>query len=332
MKQLDPQARALLAQLAASPLPAISTLSPAAAREQYRRSRTPLWPAAPEVAEVRNLAMPGPGGPLALRLYRALGAAEGARLPAVVFFHGGGWLVGDLDTHDVVCRQFANAAHCAVVAVDYRLAPEHKFPAAVDDCVAATRWVAAHAEELGIDAARIAVAGDSAGGNLAAVTALTLRDLPQSGDPSLVMQMLVYPVTDQAGDTASAGAYAEGYLLTSASMRWYRDMYLRGDADIGDWRASPLRAADLSGLPPAYVITAGFDPLLDEGEAYAGRLRAAGVDVTYECFEGMVHGFVVMGGVLAASHHAIYRLAQGLARALGAAPGATALRTPPVRP
>ena len=332
MKQLDPQARALLAQLAASPLPAISALSPAAAREQYRLSRAPLWPAPPEVDQVRDLVMPGPGGPLALRLYRALGSAEGAKPPAVVFFHGGGWLVGDLDTHDVACRQFANAAHCAVVAVDYRLAPEHKFPAAVDDCVAATRWVAAHAAELGIDAARIAVAGDSAGGNLAAVTALSLRDLPLPGDPSLVMQMLIYPVTDQAGDTASAGAYAEGYLLTRASMLWYRDMYLRSDADIGDWRASPLRAADLSGLPPAYVITAGFDPLLDEGEAYAGRLRAAGVDVTYECFEGMVHGFVLMGGVLAASNHALYRLAQGLARALGAAPGATALRTPSVRP
>lgn len=332
MKQLDPQARQLLESAASSGLPPIQSLSAPAAREQYRRSRAPLRPAPPDVAQVRELSMPGPGGALALRLYRAHGAAADAKLPAVVFFHGGGWLVGDLDTHDVVCRHLANAAHCAVIAVDYRLAPEHKFPAAVDDSVAATRWVAAHAAELGVDAARIAVGGDSAGGNLAAVTALTLRDLPQQGDPFLVMQMLIYPVTDQAGNTASAGAYAEGYLLTRASMLWYRENYLRGESDITDWRASPLCAADLSGLPPAYVITAGFDPLLDEGLAYAERMRAAGVDVTYECFEGMVHGFVVMGGVLAASHHAIYRLAQGLARILEAAPGATALRTPSMRP
>lgn len=299
----------MIEQAARSPLPPYHTLSLAAVREQYRQSRAPLKPESPDVAEVRELSMPGPGGPLALRLYRALGSQGDAILPVVVYFHGGGWVVGDLDSHDVVCRQLANAAHCAVVAVDYRLAPEHKFPAAVADSVAATCWVAAHAEALRIDAARIAVAGDSAGGNLAAVTALCLRDL---GGPPLVMQLLVYPVTDQAITSASAKAYADGYLLTRVNMLWYRDNYLRNAADIGDWRASPLCATDLSGLPPAYVITAGFDPLLDEGQAYAERLRAAGVDVTYECFEGMVHGFLTMGGVLAGAHHAIYRLAQGL--------------------
>ena len=319
MKQLDPQVRAVLEEAARAPVPAKQSQSPAEVREQYRRTRAPLRPAPPDVAQVRELVMPGPGGPLALRLYRAAAARDGARLAGVVYFHGGGWMVGDLDTHDVVCRQLANAADCAVVAVDYRLAPEHKFPAAVEDAVAAVRWVAAHAAQLGIDAARIAVAGDSAGANLAAVAALTLRDLRGRGEecgPPLAMQLLVYPVTDQAFDTASMHDYGEAYQLTRADMLWYRDAYLRSEVDIADWRASPLRAASLAGLPPAYVMTAGFDPLLDEGQAYADRLRAAGVDVTYECFEGMVHGFLVMGGVLAASHHAIDRLAQGLTREL----------------
>ena len=328
MKQLDPQVRALLEAAARSNAPLLQSLSPVAAREQYLRSRAPVRPPTPDVESVRDLLMPGPGGALALRLYRGLGTASGARLPAVVYFHGGGWVVGDLYSHDVVCRQLANAAHCAVIAVDYRLAPEHKFPAAVDDSIAAVRWVAAQAGELGLDLARIAVAGDSAGGNLAAAAALSLRDQPQPGDPQLIMQLLVYPVTDQGLDPPSVSDYAEGYMLTRADMVWYREQYLRADTDIADWRASPLRAADLSGLPPAYVITAGFDPLLDMGRAYADRLRAAGVDVTYECFEGMVHGFLTMGAVLAASPHAISRLAQGLTRELAR----TAEGVRPLRP
>jgi acetyl esterase len=314
MKQIDPQVRQLLEKAARSPWPPYHTLTPAQAREQYRQTRAPLHPESPDVAEVRDLAMPGSGGPLALRLYRARGTQRDALLPAVVYFHGGGWVVGDLDTHDVVCRQLANAARCAVIAVDYRLAPEHRFPAAVEDSVAATLWVAQQAALLGIDAARISVAGDSAGGNLAAVTAITLRDLGPAGGPPLVAQLLIYPVTDQACNSVSAQAYAEGYLLTRPNMLWYRDSYLRNGDDIGDWRASPLCAAGLAGLPPAYVITAGFDPLLDEGQAYAEALGAAGVEVTYECFEGMVHGFITMGGVLAGAGHLVYRLAQFLNR------------------
>ena len=198
-----------------------------------------------------------------------------------------------------------------MVAVDYRMGPEHKFPAAVEDALAATRWVAAEAAALGVDAARIAVGGDSAGGNLAAVVALALRD---AGGPALVFQALVYPATDQRMDSASHVNFAEGYMLTRNNMLWYRGNYLN-PTDYDDWRASPLRAADLAQLPPAHIITAGYDPLLDEGRAYSDRLLAAGVPVLYECFEGMTHGFLTMGGVVAAANHALYRLGQSLAQA-----------------
>jgi acetyl esterase len=198
------------------------------------------------------------------------------------------------------------------VSVDYRLAPEHKFPAAFDDAVAATHWVHAHAETLGVDAERLAVGGDSAGGNLAAAVAIAFRD---TWGPRIAMQTLIYPATDMAADAPSHAAFAEGYMLTRDVILWFRDNYLRGAADEADWRASPLRAGDLAGLPPAYVITAGFDPLLDEGRAYADRLRAAGVKVTYECFAGMIHGFVTMGGAIAAAHHAINRASLGLKQA-----------------
>jgi acetyl esterase len=262
---------------------------------------------------VRDFAASGPAGPIPLRLYRGLGAAAGAPLPLLVYFHGGGWTIGDLDTHDIVCRTLANKARCAVIAVDYRMGPEHKFPAAVEDCIAATRWVAERAAALGVDAARIAVGGDSAGGNLAAVVAITLRD---ALGPALVFQALVYPATDQRMDSASHARFGEGYLLTRDNMLWFRDNYL-SPADYDDWRASPLRAADLARLPPAHIITAGYDPLVDEGRAYSDRLVAAGVPVLYECFEGMAHGFLTMGGVVAAANHALYRLGQSLAQAFG---------------
>ena len=191
------------------------------------------------------------------------------------------------------------------------MGPEHKFPAAVEDCVAATRWVAEQAAALGVDAARIAVGGDSAGGNLATVVAITLRD---AGGPPLVFQALVYPATDQRMDSASHATFGEGYLLTRDNMLWFRDNYL-APGDYDDWRASPIRAADLARLPPAHIITAGYDPLVDEGRAYSDRLLAAGVPVLYECFEGMAHGFLTMGGVVAAANHALYRLGQSLALA-----------------
>jgi len=213
-----------------------------------------------------------------------------------------------------VCRQLAHFSRAGVVAVDYRLAPEHRFPAAVEDAVGATRWVRRSAAQLGLDPERVAVAGDSAGGNLAAVTALQLRD---DGDPPLAAQVLVYPATDLAMDRPSYTAFAEGYLLTRADMLWHRGLYLRDERDIGDWRASPLRAARFAGLAPAYVIVAGFDPLRDEGREYAQALETAGVPSSVECFEGMIHGFLMMGGRVAAAGHAIYRIAQQLRPLMG---------------
>ena len=308
---VDPQMRAVIARAAQSGLPPYYQLGAVEARRLYKETRAALAPPAPDVAEVRDLSAPGPGGTIPLRWYRGLGTEAGAALPVLVYFHGGGWTIGDLDTHDIVCRTLANKARCAVIATDYRMGPEHQFPAAVEDCVALTRWVVAQAGALGVDPARVAVGGDSAGGNLAAVVAITLRD---AGRPPLAFQALVYPATDQRMDSASHTSFAEGYLLTRENMLWFRDNYLL-PADYDDWRASPLRAADLAHLPPAHIVTAGYDPLRDEGRAYSDRLVAAGVPVLYECFEGMAHGFLTMGGVLAASNHALYRIGQSLAQA-----------------
>ena len=316
MRQLAPQARAVLERIARANLPPYPTLGAAGARELYRETRGALAAVPPVLESVEDLHASGPAGDLRVRLYRPRGAADAGPLPVLVYFHGGGWTIGDLDTHDVVCRVLADLARCAVASVDYRLAPEHKFPAAVDDPVAATNWVAGEAARLGIDARRIAVGGDSAGGNLAAVVALIARD---SGGPALAMQTLIYPATDMAADTPSHFRYGEGHLLTRDAILWFRGNYLRDGADEADWRASPLKARDLSRLPPAYVITAGFDPLVDEGRAYADRLQAAGVPVTYECFEGMIHGFVTMGGAIAAANHALARCAQGLRRVFAGA-------------
>ena len=308
---LDAQMQAVIERINNSGLPPFYTVSAHEARRLYKEARAHLSPPAPEVDEVRALAARGPAGPIPLRLYRGLGTGAGAPLPVLVFFHGGGWTIGDLDTHDIVCRTLANKARCAVVAVDYRLGPEHKFPAAVEDCIAATRWVAGQGAALGIDAERLAVGGDSAGGNLATVVAIALRD---AGGPPLAFQALVYPATDQRMDSASHAQFGEGYLLTRNNMVWFRDNYL-APADYDDWRASPIRAADLARLPPAHIITAGYDPLVDEGRAYSERLVAAGVPVLYECFEGMAHGFLTMGGAVAAANHALYRLGQSLAQA-----------------
>ena len=308
---VDPQMQGVLDRIAKAALPAFYSVSADEARRLYRESRAAFSPAVPEVAEARDLALSGPGGRIPLRLYRGLGTEAGALLPVLVFFHGGGWTIGDLDTHDIVCRTLANKARCAVVAVDYRMGPEHKFPAAVDDCIAATRWVAAQSAAIGVDVSRIAVGGDSAGGNLAAVTAIALRD---AGGPPLVFQALVYPATDQRMDSDSHARLAEGYLLTRNNMLWFRGNYLE-PGQYDDWRASPLRAADLARLPPAHIITAGYDPLLDEGRAFSDRLVAAGVPVLYECFEGMTHGFLTLGGVVAGANHALYRLAQSLSQA-----------------
>ena len=309
---LDPQVKALLERIAAAGRPSLHTLTPPEAREEYRRSRRALHPDPPEVAAIKNLTFPGPDDTLGARLYRAIGAGAEETLPGLVYFHGGGFVIGDLDTHDVVCRGLANAARCAVVSIDYRLAPEHKFPAAVDDAVAATRWVAEHAGELGIDATRLAVAGDSAGGNLAAVVALTARD---GGRPALVFQVLIYPGTHPPHHTRSAEVNGQGYVLTRDVVDYFRRNYVRGPKDFDDWRCAPLLAPDVTRLPPALVITAGYDPLLDEGKAYAEKLAAAGVTVQYTCYDGLIHGFITMGRVLDAANRAIDECGAALARA-----------------
>lgn len=292
---LDEEAKALLEAVAKASRPAYESVGAVAARKLYKETRSAVSPPAPDVALAANMAAPGPHGPIPLRYYRPLGAEARAALPVLVFYHGGGWVIGDLDTHDVVCRTLANEGQCAVVSVDYRMGPEHKFPAAVDDAFAALKWVAHEAAHLHVDATRIAVGGDSAGGNLAAVAALMARD---AGGPGLRLQLLIYPATDMAMDTASHQAFAEGHLLTRSSMTWFQMMYLNGPADMADWRASPLKAVSLADLPPAHVIVAGNDPLRDEGEAYAKALQAAGNIATFREFPGSIHGFITMGKVL----------------------------------
>ena len=310
---LDPQASAVLEQAARSAAPALDSLSIADARRLYRETRLALAPPPVAMEETRDFLVPDAVGGIKARYYRPPGEKPGEPLPAAVYFHGGGWTCGDLDTHDSVCRGIAAHGRCVVVAIDYRMGPEHKFPAAVDDAIAAVRWVSANAESLHVDATRLVVAGESAGGNLAAVVAIAARD---SG-PALAMQVLIYPVVDQASDTDSLKRFARGYSLTLELLRWYQANYLRDARDRDDWRASPLRARDHSRLPPAYVVTAGFDPLLDEGKAYADRLAQSGVPVIYECFEGQIHGFVPMGGAIAAARHAHYRIGQMLRTRFG---------------
>jgi acetyl esterase len=304
---LHPQAQALLELIEKVGLPATHTLPPQEARRYYRERRAYTQPAPPDMAAVAALDARG----IPVRLYRPPGSRETDRLPLLVYFHGGGWVIGDLDTHDVLCRELAQHAGCAVASVDYRLAPEHRFPAAVDDAVAATRWLRAQAASLMLDPARIAVGGDSAGGNLAAVVALAARD---AGDPPLSFQLLIYPATDMRCVAESHRTNGQGYLLTSDTIGYFRSHYIDAP-QYGDWRASPLLRDDLSRLPPAFVLTAGYDPLRDEGLAYADRLTAAGNVVTQVCFERQIHGFITMGRVIDESNAAVRICASELKRA-----------------
>jgi acetyl esterase len=311
---LHPQARALLDLIEQRGLPPMQTLSPVEARLFYRDRRSLTQPQAPAVAEITDLAAEGPHGAIPLRLYRPVPRSDQpAAAPVLVYYHGGGWTIGDLDTHDVLCRQLANGSRCAVVAVDYRMGPEHRFPAAVDDCLAATRWISRHAAALGLDATRLAVGGDSAGGNLAAVVAIAGRD---AGDLPIAWQLLVYPATDMRRGHASHTSNGRGYLLEAETIGYYHDNYIDDDADDLDWRASPLLHGDLSGLPRALLLTAGFDPLRDEGLAYADALAAAGNDSTYVCFDRQIHGFITMGKVIDEANTAVALCAAELARAL----------------
>ncbi len=291
---VDPQIRQVIDALAASDFAPVHLQTPEEARAQYVRMVEARGIVPAPVGAIEERTIPGPAGELPVRIYRP--APDTGDLPALVYFHGGGHVVGNLDTHDAVARNLCNGAGCVVVSVDYRLAPEDKFPAAAEDALAAVRWCAERGSGIGVDPLRMAVGGDSAGGNLAAVAALMARD---AGGPAIRLQVLVYPVVDYGCDTESYRTYADGYgMLDARSMRWFRDHYLRDEADRLDWRAAPLRAADLSGLPPALVLTAERDILHDEGEAYAQRLRAAGVDVEYRDCEGMIHGFFTMAPMI----------------------------------
>jgi acetyl esterase len=310
---LHPHAQGLLRLMQEKNIPPTHTLSPPQARDFYRQRKEATQPPPPEVALARDLKAPGPAGDIPLRLYRPMGSNAQQKLPVLVYYHGGGWVIGDLETHDVLCRQLANFSGCAVVAVDYRLAPDHRFPAAVDDSWAATCWVQQNADELQLDGTRLAVGGDSAGGNLAAVMALMARD---RGGVAVAFQLLIYPATDQRRQWPSHEANGQGYLLTKESMDYYHDHYLGGAAHDLDWRASPLLHQNLQNLPPAFVLIAGYDPLRDEGEAYAQKLSEAGNRASLVSFERQIHGFITMGKVIDEANTAVRLCASELAAAL----------------
>jgi acetyl esterase len=296
---LDGAAQRVLDLIRESGRPAIETLTPTEARAVQVASRPVLLPDPPPVALVRELNAPGKAGPVRLRLYRGVGTKPDAELPCLVYCHGGGWVICDLDSHDWVCRRLANLAGCAVISVDYRLAPEHKFPAAVEDAASAISFVAREGSSLGIDPSRIAVGGDSAGGNLAAVMALMARD---GALPPVVGQVLIYPAVDFALEYPSHTVMADGYLLTSAGMRWFGNHYLNAEAERSDWRASPIRAAKLAGAAPAYLLTVSYDPLCDEGVAYATQLRSEGVPIIHQHVPDQMHGYFTLGRIVPAAH------------------------------
>ena len=310
---LDPQAQRVIEAMAALNLKPVEESTPAEARESIRTRTAALGPF-PDVAAVVDHRVAVSGGEITVRAYSPDGPGPH---PALVYYHGGGWVIGDLYTHDGLCRSITNAARCAVLSVDYRLAPESKYPVAVEDSYAALLWIVSNAERLGIDRRRMAVGGDSAGGNLATVMALMARD--RTG-PRLALQVLIYPVTDHDLDTRSYRENATGYILTREGMRWFWNHYLASEAQGREPYASPLRAASLVGLPPALVITAEYDPLCDEGEAYAARLRDAGVPVTLTRYPGMFHGFVRLTNVLDKARTALDEIASSVQKAFAADP------------
>ena len=308
---IDPDTQAVLDMIRLAGRPPFETLTPAEAREAYSASRKVLQPPPEDVAESRDIAVPGPLGPIGVRLYRPAGTEAADVLPALVWYHGGGWLLGDLDSHDVACRRFANAARCRVASVDYRMAPEHVFPAAVDDCAAATRYVFDNAAALGVDTTKIAVGGDSAGGNLAAVMALMSRD---GTLPPVVFQLLIYPATDMMMATASSTNIGPGVPLTSATMKWFIDHYAKGHET--DWRASPVRAPSVAGTARALMLTCAHDPLRDEGIDYARRLERENVRVVHVHYSDQIHGFMSMGRMIRAADQAIDMMARVLKQTL----------------
>lgn len=305
---LDPQVRTFLDQIGAPGAPQLHEVPVDEARRMMEMMSN-FQGAGESVLEVRDVEATGPDGAIPVRVYRP---AAGT-LALLVYFHGGGWVLGSRDTHDRICRALANRTHAVVVSVDYRLAPEHRFPAAAEDAYAATVWAVEQASALDVDADRVAVAGDSAGGNLAAVVSLMARD---RGGPGLRHQLLVYPVVDGTREYPSHEENAEGYFLTTATMRWFWGHYAPDAAARRNPYASPIRADDLSGLPPAFVLTAEFDPLRDEGEAYAEALAKARVPVRLERYGGQIHGFFGMTSVFDAARRAFDEAAGTLRRAL----------------
>lgn len=306
---VHPQVQTLLDAMAQLGGPALSELAPEQARETFRALCG--MELSEEVHRVDDRLIPGAHGDIPTRVYTP-GAAVGEAHGVLVWLHGGGWVIGDLDTADSTCRALANRARCVVVSVDYRLAPEHPAPAALDDCLTALSWTVENFELLGVDASKVAVGGDSAGGNLAALVCQRVRD---EFGPDIDFQLLVYPVTDLTLSHPSVDENADGYFLTKASMEWFVEHYL-GDADPKDAAVSPIHADDLSGLPPALVITAEFDPLRDEGEAYAARLREAGVPTELIRYDGQIHGFVGMATMLDDGKDALERAGAALRAAL----------------
>jgi acetyl esterase len=303
--ELDADSVAFLKQ---RPTPPSVTPPPEVLRENYRRARLTNQPELPQVDRVKEYEAQGPLGAIPLRVYRGAGTADLARPPVLVFFHGGGWMLGDLDSHDWLCRSLANAAACVVVAVDYRRAPENVFPAAFDDALAAVHWVAAHGALLKIDAARLSVGGDSAGGNLAAGVALALRD----NGVKLKSEILIYPAVDLSMSGNYYGRFTKNLILTEDAMRMFIDYYVPDAALRKDWRASPLLAPALQGLPPTLIVQAGFDPLAAEGSAYAARLEQEGVPTTVKRYPGQMHGFLSNARLLPKALDAVKEIAEFL--------------------
>jgi len=308
---LDPAAAGLLQQMEEAGMPPLNELTPEESRVAAE-GFVELGGPGDDVADQSDRMIPGPGGELPIRVYTPFGDGP---FPVFVYFHGGGWVLGNVDSTNAICRSVAARTGCTVVSVEYRLAPEHKFPAPLDDCYAATLWAAEHAGEIGADPRRLAVGGDSAGGNLAAAVALRARD---ENGPKLAMQLLVYPVTDYGTDTESYKTNGEGNLLTTDMMSWFWDHYLNTASEGENPLVSPLRAPDLAGLPPALVLTAEYDPLRDEGEAYAARLRDAGVAVTHTRYDGQIHAFWQMLAVFESASTAADQAAEELKKAFAA--------------
>ncbi|MFZ5782657.1 MAG: alpha/beta hydrolase [Pseudomonadota bacterium] len=295
---LDPEARILLDLMEKATQegrPKLHTLPHAVGRKAVDKMSEDSEADPPDVAETADGAFAGPGGEIRFRRYRPLGASAGA-LPTLIYYHGGGFVIGNIETHDSTCRRLANRSSCQVISVDYRLSPEHPFPAPIDDGVAAFRHIRDNAAAFGTVAEQLAVGGDSAGGAIAAVVCQFLRD---AGEPGPAFQMLIYPATDSSRQSESRVKFAEGYFLTKDLMDWFWKAYVPAGTDLADLRLSPLLAKDFTGLPPAFVLTAGYDPLRDEGRAYADRLIDAGIKTTYANYPGTIHGFFSLTRFLA---------------------------------